>query len=49
MNEGDFAGTQPFLFGEDFDVKKLDAAAEVVYQQPARGTSGFLSRLPPQV
>ena len=42
MNEDDFAGTQPFLFGEDFGVKakeKLDAAAvlrKVVYQQPAR-------------
>ena len=42
MNEGDFAGTQPFLFGEDFGVKakeKLDAAAalrKVVYQQPAK-------------
>ena len=52
MNEGDFAGTQPFLFGEDFGVKakeKLDAAAalrKVVYQQPARGKSGFQAGYP---
>ena len=43
MNEGDFTGAQPFLFGEDFGVKakeKLDAAAalqKVIYQQPAKG------------
>ena len=47
MNERDFKGVQPYLFGEDFGMKakeKLDAVAalcKVVYQQPAKGKSGF--------
>ena len=55
MNESDFTGVQPYLFGEYFAIKakeKLDAAAalrKMVYQQPAKRKSGFLDRLPPQV
>ena len=52
MNERDFKGVQPYLFGEDFGIKakeKLDAVAalcKVVYQQPAKGKSGFQTGYP---
>ena len=47
MNESDFIGVQPYIFGKDFGIKakeKLDAAAAlrtVVNQQPAKGKAGF--------
>ena len=46
MNETDFKGAEPYIFGEDFGIKakeKLDAAApcKVVYQQPAKGSLVF--------
>ena len=52
MKESNFAGTQPYLFGEDFGAKakkKLEAAAvlkKAIYPQPSKRKLGFSGGYP---
>jgi len=49
VKDEDFVAAQPFLFGENFGSRKLEAVAalkKTVYQQPSRGKQGFQGGYP---